>query len=327
MLHLDFKLLRSFAAVASERSVTRAAERLNLTQPTVSGQIKDLEQALGFTLFHRTSRKVTLSDQGERLLPLVEDLLAKAEDVRQEADTMKDAAARHFRLGAAMYTMDFADRLDMLEACAAAQPDIGYEIDNRLQTDQVRDLLSGRLDAALLLGVAADVPTIKFTQDRPAGRIVNEIEYPTCLQRVVLSSRPIGLLVPAGSALATHRLVPRSALPGLDLAMLSTEHGDAVIGPLVRYATESGVKLQFPAEGNALAIERHAQRTGICAIGIGWFPPPDGMVWRAAEGLDFRLEFALVLGTTPNQAARQVFNFARRWQDARSGAAAPRAAA
>ena len=44
MLHLDFKLLRSFAAVASERSVTRAAERLNLTQPTVSRHLRVLRE-------------------------------------------------------------------------------------------------------------------------------------------------------------------------------------------------------------------------------------------------------------------------------------------
>ena len=120
MHHLDFKLLRSFAAVAGERSVTRAAERLNLTQPTVSGQIKELEQTLGFLLFHRTSRKVALSEEGERLLPLVEALLLKAEEVRQAAEAMQVAASSNFKLGAAMYTMDLADRTDLLEDFAAS---------------------------------------------------------------------------------------------------------------------------------------------------------------------------------------------------------------
>ena len=319
MLHLDFKLLRSFAAVASERSVTRAAERLNLTQPTVSGQIKELEQALGFLLFHRTSRKVSLSDEGRRLLPKVESLLAMAEDVRHEAEAMQDAAARHFRLGAAMYTMDFADRAALLASFGAAWPQIGYEIINRLQTDQVRDLLTDRLDAGLLLGIAADVPTARFTQDQRTARIVNEIQYPTCLDRVVLSRRPIGLLVPDASDIASHGVIPREALAGQHIAMLGPEHGNAVIDPLVTFATESGAALQFPVEGNALAVERHALHNNICAIGIGWFPTPGGMVWRAVEGLDLHLEFALVLGTAANKAARQFFEFARVWQDARAG--------
>jgi DNA-binding transcriptional LysR family regulator len=319
MLHLDFKLLRSFAAVASERSVTHAAERLNLTQPTVSGQIKELEQTLGFLLFHRTSRKVSLSSEGERLLPKVQSLLAMAEDLRHEAEAMKDAAARHFRLGAAMYTMDFADRAALLEAFATARPAIGYEIINRLQTDQVRDLLTDRLDAGLLLGIAADVPSIKFTHDRPAGRIVNEVQYPKCLERVVLSRRKIGLLVPQAAALAGYDIIPQAALAGQTIAMLGREHGSAVIDPLVNFATEGGAVLQFPAEGNALAVERHALRNNICAIGIGWFPAPGGMVWREVEGLDLHLEFALVLGTAANKAARQFFDFAQRWQDARAG--------
>jgi DNA-binding transcriptional LysR family regulator len=320
MLHLDFKLLRSFAAVASERSVTRAAERLNLTQPTVSGQIKELEQALGFALFHRTSRKVDLSDEGKRLLPMVDALLAMAEDVRQEAEAMQAEAGRHFRLGAAMYTMDFADRAALLEAFGAAKPAIGYEIINRLQTDQVRDLLTDRLDAGLLFGIAADLPTIKFTHDRPAARIVNEVQYPTCLERVVLSRRRIGLLVPEASAHAAHRVIPQAALAGQQIAMLGPEHGSALIDPLVRFATDSGATLQFPIEGNALAVERHALRASICAIGINWFAPPGGMVWREVEGLDMHMEFALVLGTAPNRAARQFFDFARAWQDARAGA-------
>lgn len=319
MLHLDFKLLRSFAAVASERSVTRAAERLNLTQPTVSGQIKELEQALGFLLFHRTSRKVSLSDEGERLLPMVESLLALAEDVRHEAEAMKEAAAKHFRLGAAMYTMDFADRAALLEAFGAAKPAIGYEIINRLQTDQVRDLLTDRLDAGLLLGIPADVPTIKFTHDVPTGRIVNEIQYPTSLERVVLSRRPIGLLVPESTDLAGFDLIPQSALAGREIAMLGPEHGSAIVDPLIAFITQSGAAVQFPVEGNALAVERHALRNNICAIGIGWFPTPAGMAWRKVDGLDLHLEFALVLGTAANKAARQFFDFTRRWQEARAG--------
>lgn len=320
MHHLDFKLLRSFAAVASELSVTRAAEKLHLTQPTVSGQIKELEATLGFLLFHRTSRRVMLSEQGARLLPKVEALLALAEEVRHEAEAMQHATVTHFRLGGAMYTMDFPDRIGLLDAFAAARPDIRHTIDNRLQSDQIRDLLTERLDAALLLGIAADVPVTDFLQDVPSGQIVNEVQYPDRLERVVLCRRKIGLLVPETSDLAAMNVIPGAALAGRRVAMLSGEHGDAFINPMVAFLLSHGAVPLAPSEGNALAIERYALRTGHCCIGIGWFPIPDGLVLRPVEGMDFHMDLSVVLGTAPNKAARRFFEFAERWQAAREAA-------
>lgn len=320
MQHLDLKLLRSFAAVARESSVTRAAERLHLTQPTVSGQIKELEQILGFLLFHRTSRSVTLSEQGARLLPKVEALLEGAEEVRRDAEEMQHATTTQFRLGAAMYTMDFTDRIDLLDAFAAARPEIRHMIDNRLQSDQIRDLLTDRLDAALLLGIATDTPASEFTRDVPFGHIVNEVQYPDALERVVLCRRKIGLLVPEESELAAMDVIPGAALAGRRVAMLSGEHGDAFINPMVSFMLSHGAIPLAPSEGNALAIERYALRSGNCCIGIGWFPTPAGLVLRPVEGMNFFMDFSVVLGTAPNKAARRFFEFAERWQAGREAA-------
>jgi DNA-binding transcriptional LysR family regulator len=285
------------------------------TQPTVSGQIKELELTLGFLLFHRTSRKVTLSLEGERLLPLVEALLLQADQVRQAAEAMQEASNRNFKLGAAMYTMDLADRTDLLEEFAARRPELAYTINNRLQFDQVRQLLTDQLDAALLLGIASDMPGSKFTNDLPSGTIANEVQYPQSLERVVLRRRKVGLLVPGDSPLAAHTIIPAAALPGEQIAMLGKEHGDALIEPLVEFLTACGAELLTdPVEGNALAVQRYAQRHHSCAIGIGWFPVPEGMVWREVVGMDVFMDFALVLGSGANKAARQFFDFARDWQ-------------
>lgn len=317
MHHLELKLLRSFATVADERSVTRAAQRLNLTQPTVSGQIKELEQTLGYLLFHRTSRRITLSDQGKRLLPLVHTLLQNAEEVRHEAEALRDAANRHFKLGAAMYTMDMHDRIALLDAFTKARRDLSFTIDNRLQSDQIRDLLTDKLDAALILGLAVDVPITAFTRDLPAGCIVNEIQFPDTLERVLLRRRRIGLLVPQNSELADFGMIPKERLSEQRVAMLSGEHGRAVVDPLAAFIMQHGGAPLALAEGNALAIERYAQRHQCCAIGIGWFPTPEGMVWREVEDMDFYLDLSIVLGTNANRAARRFFEFAKRWQEDR----------
>lgn len=317
MFHVDLKLLRSFSAVACELSVTRAAERLHLTQPTVSGQIKELEQALGFSLFNRTTRHIALTPEGERLLPMVQSLLQRVQDVREEAEGMQYAMKTRFRLGAAMYTMDFVDRVELLDAFSAARPDIRMTVDNRLQSDQVVDLLTGKLDASLLLGIPVDRPAQEFLGAVHPGEIANEVQYPVSLDRVLLRRRAIGLLVPADSDLARHKVIPATALAGHRVAMVSNEHGDHFVNPIANFLLQCGAVPRAPAEGNAMAVERYAQRNGLCAIGIGWFPTLSGMVRRPVEGMDFHLDFALVLGTAPNMAARRLFDFAAQWQAAR----------
>ncbi|MFM6829999.1 MAG: LysR family transcriptional regulator [Novosphingobium sp.] len=327
MYHVDLKLLRSFASVASECSVTRAAERLNLTQPTVSGQIKELEQSLGFSLFERTTRQISLTAEGSMFLPAVESLLRQAAEVREHAERMQDQMRRRFRLGAAMYTMDMPDRIEMLDAFGAARPDIRFSVDNRLQTDQVRDLLSGKLDAALLLGIAVDMRPAEFLCDLHPGEIANEVLVPAQLERLLLRRQPIGLLVPEGSELARHEIIPRDALAGQQVAMLSAEHGERFVNPIANFLLSYGAKPLVLAEGNALAVERYAQRNQMLALGINWFPTLDGMVRRPVEDMDFYLDLSLVLGTAPNTAARRFFDFVSEWQAQRSQQPERRAAA
>jgi len=327
MFHVDLKLLRSFAAVAREGSVTRAAETLHLTQPTVSGQIKELETSLGFAVFERTTRQLSLTEEGKQLLPLVQELLGQASAIREMAERMADQMKRRFRLGAAMYTMDLADRIDMLDAFSAARPDIRLTIDNRLQTDQVRELLSGRLDAALLLGIPVDMAPAEFLGDLRPGEIANEVVFPETLERVTLRRQPIGLLVPEHSELAAADVINPVQLAGITIAMLSAEHGERFVNPIANFLLSFGAKPLVSAEGNAMAVERYALRHGIPALGINWFPNQPGMVHRPVAGMDFHLDLSLVLGTAPNTAARRFFEFVQQWQADRCGIAFPAAKA
>ncbi|MEH3046281.1 LysR family transcriptional regulator [Sphingomonas adhaesiva] len=318
MFHPELRLLRSFAAIAAEGSVTRAAERLNLTQPTVSGQLKELEQAIGQPLFHRTTRSITLTACGTRLLPLVDTLLAQSEVLRHEVEAMQVAGRTQFRLGAAMYTMDIPERIALLDAFSADYPQIDFSFDNRLQSAQIPDLLHDRLDVSVLLGISAPWQG----PDASATTIYNETQYPEVLERVVLRRQPMALLVPRASPLAALDIVPRVALHGERIAMLNHEHGSAVTDPIEAFFAGCGADAVIPAEGNALAVERYADRHAMCAVGIGWFPLPPGLVSRPVEGMDFFLDFAVVLGTGANRAARQFFAFAQRWQAARAAGAA-----
>ena len=97
---MDIHQLKTFVAVASEGSITRAAELLHLSQPAVSAHIKAIEDALGLTLFARISRGMSLTRAGERLLAKVEQTLAAHQELMDEATRIKGRLAGKLRLGA-----------------------------------------------------------------------------------------------------------------------------------------------------------------------------------------------------------------------------------
>ena len=64
---MDIRVLQYFVTIARERTISRAAERLHLTQPTLSRQLKDLEEELAVSLFNRSNREMTLTEDGQYL--------------------------------------------------------------------------------------------------------------------------------------------------------------------------------------------------------------------------------------------------------------------
>ena len=77
---MDLDQLRSFAAVAEQRSFSRAAAALHVTQPAISKRISALEKYFGATLFDRIGRVVLLTQAGAQLLPGVLDVLQRLHD-------------------------------------------------------------------------------------------------------------------------------------------------------------------------------------------------------------------------------------------------------
>jgi DNA-binding transcriptional LysR family regulator len=96
---MDLILLRAFVAVAREGNLTRAATQLHLTQPAVSLQIKHLQEWLGVTLFTRASRGLTLTRDGQALLPHAERALAAAADVQRAAAALRQEVRGRLRIG------------------------------------------------------------------------------------------------------------------------------------------------------------------------------------------------------------------------------------
>lgn len=94
--NITLKQLRAFAAVARERSFTRASEKLHVTQSTLTTSIKTLENEIGLRLFERSTRTLTLTAPGEQLLPAAErmlrDLSESLEELRLTATRQRGSA-------------------------------------------------------------------------------------------------------------------------------------------------------------------------------------------------------------------------------------------
>ena len=82
---MELYQLRSFAAIAELGQLTRAAEKLHVSQPAVSAQLKALEEKLGLTLFERTASGMVLTAPGARLLAEAEKVLTAARDMQNVA--------------------------------------------------------------------------------------------------------------------------------------------------------------------------------------------------------------------------------------------------
>jgi DNA-binding transcriptional LysR family regulator len=99
MPSMDFNRLRSFAAVAEAGHLTRAAEKLHISQPALSAQIKALEDELDLTLFERTSTGMTLTAAGKRLLAEADKILAASQTFEAEARALKGGVSGKARVG------------------------------------------------------------------------------------------------------------------------------------------------------------------------------------------------------------------------------------
>lgn len=147
---MEIRVLRYFLEIAREGNMTRAAKRLHVTQPTLSKQMKELEQELGKKLFRRSSTSVSLTDEGMLLRKRVEDLLAMADKIEREFKALDEITGGDIYIGCAeSYLIKYLARA--VNGLNEKYADIHYHITSG-DTGQVAESLDrGLLDFAFIV--------------------------------------------------------------------------------------------------------------------------------------------------------------------------------
>lgn len=160
MLKENFNDLLSFLVVAKERSFTKAAAKLGISQSALSHAIRGLEERLGLRLLTRTTRSVAPTEAGERVLRSLGPRFADIEGELEALCDMRASPAGNIRISAGEHAMD-AVLWPVLKPFLADYPDIKVEItvDNSLT-----DIVNGRYDAGIRLGeqVAKDMVAVRI---------------------------------------------------------------------------------------------------------------------------------------------------------------------
>jgi LysR family transcriptional regulator, benzoate and cis,cis-muconate-responsive activator of ben and cat genes len=146
--HMDLRHLRYFIAVATERSFTRAAERLGLAQPPLSRQIRELEERFGLQLFDRDSRPVALTDAGRLMLDHAQRVLVSVEQLRRAMQNFATSGRRRYVIGFVGSTI-FGTVPLLLRRFKESAPDLDVDLIEMSTVTQITALKEGRIDAGL----------------------------------------------------------------------------------------------------------------------------------------------------------------------------------
>jgi DNA-binding transcriptional LysR family regulator len=156
---MDLNQLRTFAAVAEFGNLTRAAERLHLSQPAVSGQLKALEAELGLRLFERSRSGMVLTSAGRELLADAQRVLATAEELKRKALRLAGAIAGRVRL-ATVSDPDSIRLGDLTATTVTTYPQVELELHHEISGAALEGVRDGRFDASFFYG---DKPGAEFT--------------------------------------------------------------------------------------------------------------------------------------------------------------------
>jgi len=162
---LDFGQLEAFVQVAAHHSFSRAAEVLQLTQPSITARIQALERELGESLFERTGRGIRLTDAGAVFLAYAERILQMLQEGKDSLEEVRSVQAGNLRLGSALTVCTYV-LPHILHAFHERHPGVDVSVRSGRSEQVLNMLLSDEVQVGLVRSlVHPDVDTIDLYED------------------------------------------------------------------------------------------------------------------------------------------------------------------
>lgn len=259
---MDLRQLRYFVAVAEERNITRAAERLNMAQPPLSRQIKQFEEEIGTDLFDRSARPLELTKVGRLVLEQALQVLGRMSEMRSMVDRAIAADRRRLSIGFVASTI-YARLPPIIRELRASDPQLDLGLLELVSIDQVVALKDGRIDVGF-------------------GRIRFEDES---VRRIVLRREPLVAAIPTAHRLASsdRELLPLQDLDEVDLVLYPREPRPSYADQVVRLLNDAGVRPRVAYEVRELQIA-----VGLVAAGEGVCIVPESVAKAHMDGVCYR---------------------------------------
>ncbi|WP_180178945.1 DNA-binding transcriptional regulator HcaR [Acinetobacter sp. YH12041] len=248
---MELRHLRYFITVAEELNFSKAALKLYTAQPSLSQQIKDLEEDVGVKLLHRTKRKVELTEEGAVFLEQARLTLAQADKAIAMARQVSQAKQQMLRIGfvpvAEMKIFPY-----ILPNLRVQNPDLKIELLSLNNNEQMRLLKKGELD-------------LTFTRHNFHS---DEIESQFVIRE------PLIFILPKDHPLAKYDRIPAKLLNGIDFIIPSAEQSLTLHNTIMEFAKTNGIELNIVQKADNILFNINSIGMGLgCAILPGYIAP------------------------------------------------------
>jgi DNA-binding transcriptional LysR family regulator len=240
-MHVTFRQLKIFASVAHHLSFTRASEELHLTQPAVSMQIKQLEQAVGLPLFEQLGKKIFLTDAGREFGRYASAITAQLDELDQVVDEMKGLKRGRLTIAVASTANYFVPRL-LATFCQRHGDAVSVSLDVTNREQLLKSLAENRNDLVIM-------------GQPPEGMALVAERF---------LENPLVVIAPPGHPLAGETRIPPARLR--EETFLVREQGSGTRSAMERYFAANDLRLATPMEMSSNEAIKQGVEAG---LGLG----------------------------------------------------------
>ena len=258
---LELRHLRYFVAVAEELHFTRAAERLGIKQPPLSLQIRQLEQELGTSLFHRLTRSVVLTETGALLLDEARGILDQVERMKASVQSRARGETGHIHVGFAGATGFQRLVPGIIRAYRERYPSVLVSPEQSNTPLLIAGLRSGEIDVAFVR------PPLSDDEGLAVEPLIEE---------------PMVIVLPKMHPLADDRSIPLAALAEETLILFPRAIGPGLRDAIIASCQQAGFSPKLGQEAPQISTTVH-----MVAAGFGVSIVPQSIAQIHLEGVAY----------------------------------------